>query len=394
MDIRNEFPILHQQINGKPLVYLDNAATSQKPLIVLKAMQEYYEKTNANIHRGIHTLAEEATLRYEQAREKIAKLIGATPEEVIFTPGTTIGINMLAYMLSYKPGDEIVVTQMEHHSNFVIWQKIAKQHNLKFKVIPITPDYRLDIEAARRLITPNTKVLAVSHISNVLGTINPVKELAKIAHENGALIVVDGAQAVAHTTVNVKDLDVDFYAFSGHKMYGPTGIGILYGKSSLLKNLEPAFAGGGTIEDVTEERTTYLDAPHRFEPGTPNIAGAIGLGAAADFIESIGVKNIERHEHELIVYALDKLKEFKNVALIGPQDHRSGAISIVVDKIHAHDLSAAFDKQGIAVRAGFHCAHPLAKSRDIPPTARISFAIYNTKEDVDRFIAALKLVSL
>jgi cysteine desulfurase / selenocysteine lyase len=392
-DIRSQFPILKQKVNGKPLAYLDSAATSQKPAMVLDAMQRYYERTNSNIHRGIHTLAEEATRQYEDARGKIAAFINAAPEEVIFTSGTTMGMNMLAYMLIERfDGGDIVVSEMEHHSNFVIWQKLAKRHGLGLKVIPVTPDYLLDMEKAEELITPDTRIVAISHVSNVLGTINDISGIAAIAHRNGALLVVDGAQAVAHMRIDVRMLDADFYLFSGHKMYGPTGIGVLYGKRDLLRKLEPAFTGGGMIEDVTEERTTFLEPPYRFEAGTPDIAGAIGLGAAVDFITGVGLDAIERHEHELVAYALKRLEPMAKegrIAIIGPLENRGGAISVVVDGIHAHDLAAAFDKEGIAVRAGFHCAHPLAKAKSLPPTVRASIAIYTTKEDIDRFVEVL-----
>jgi cysteine desulfurase/selenocysteine lyase len=389
IDVREKFPILQEMINGRPLTYLDSAASSQLPQEVINAFAQHYSHDHSNIHRGIHTLAERSTQKYEDARAKVAGLIGASPEEVIFTSGTTAGINLLAQAIvpALNPGDEIVVTEMDHHSNFVMWQQLAAKHGIAFKIIPVTPDYLLDMEAARGIITQRTRIVAAPHISNVLGTINPIKELAAIAHQNGAIMVVDGAQAVAHIGVNVIALDADAYAFSGHKMYAPTGIGALYLRKDLAQRLPPFHYGGGMIEQVSANTTTFQDSPSKFEAGTPDIVGAVCLGAAVDFIRSIGMQRIIEHERELTSYALERIKS-AGLAIIGPQSAqgRIGVISFIVDSIHAHDVAAALDQDGIAVRAGHHCAQPLAERYGIPATVRASFGVYSTKEDIDRLV--------
>jgi cysteine desulfurase / selenocysteine lyase len=393
-EIRAQFPILNENVHGKRIAYLDSAASSQVPVSVLHAFAYHYAHDHANIHRGAHTLAERSTQKYEDVREKVAGFIGATPGEIIFTKGTTEGINLIAYTLlpTLKPGDEIVVTEMDHHSNFVMWQQLAQRYGLVFKVIPITPDYRLDMESAHKLITEKTKLVAIPHISNVLGTVNPVAEIARFAHNKGALLLVDGAQAVAHLPVDVKKLEADFYSFSGHKMYAPTGVGVLYIRRPILDELPPFHFGGGMIEEVSNTQATFQAGPAKFEAGTPNIAGVACLGAAIDFIQSIGFPYIMQHEEELTLYALEKMKTVTGIAIIGPHDmqDRSGVISFITDNIHAHDVASILDAEGVAVRGGHHCAQPLANRYDIPATARVSFAVYSTKDDVDQFIAALK----
>lgn len=392
--LRAQFPILAQKINGKPLAYLDSAASAQVPTFVLDAHIAYYTHDHANVHRGAHTLAERATQKYEEARETVAAFIGATAEEIIFTKGTTESDNLVAYSLlfTFPKGSEVVITEMDHHSNFVVWQQLCKKYNLTLKVIPVTPDFRLDMDAAHKIISQQTRLVALPHVSNVLGTMNPIQEIAKIAHNIGALVLVDGAQAVAHTVVNVQELDVDFYSFSGHKLYAGTGIGVLYAKKSVQKNMQPFLFGGGMIENVTTEDTTFTHGPARFEAGTPNMAGAICLATAIQFLQDIGIKNIAEHEHTLTKYALEQLLALKNAAVIGPHSttERGGVLSFVVNGIHANDVAAVLDKEGIAVRAGHHCAQPLALRMHIPSTVRASIALYTTKEEIDRLIAGIK----
>jgi len=392
--IRAKFPILNQSVNGHPLIYLDNAATSQMPQEVIDAFTIHHTHNHANIHRGIHALAERSTAAYETARAKVARFIGARSDEIIFTHGTTESSNLVAHTLlpTFSPGDEIVVTEMDHHSNFVMWQELAKRHNLVFKVIPITPGFRLDIDAARNIITARTRIVAIPHVSNVLGTINPVRTIADMAHEVGALIYVDGAQAIAHMPIDVIGLGVDFYAFSGHKMYGPTGIGVLYARESVMRLMPPFHYGGGMIEEVSIEKTRYTDGPARFEAGTPNIAGAICLGAVIDFLDNIGMEKIHEHEATLTRHALNIFVNMKGIALIGPQDDtdRLGVFSIIIDGMHAHDAATALDETGIAVRAGHHCAQPLVQRFGIPATVRASVGIYTTEEEIDAFIDGLR----
>ncbi|MFP3843528.1 cysteine desulfurase [Priestia filamentosa] len=391
-DIREQFPILHQEVNRNPLVYLDSAATSQKPLKVIEAVDKYYREYNSNVHRGVHTLGTRATDGYEGAREKVRKFINASStEEVIFTRGTTTALNTIAASYgraNVGEGDEIVITYMEHHSNIIPWQQVAKATGATLKYIPLTDDGSLDLEEVRNIVTSNTKIVAVMHVSNVLGTINPVKEIARIAHENEAVMVVDGAQSAPHMKVDVQDLDCDFYAFSGHKMGGPTGIGVLYGKKALLEKMEPVEFGGEMIDFVNLYDSTWKELPWKFEGGTPIIAGAIGLGAAIDFLEDVGLDNIAAHEHKLAQYALEKLSTVEGITIYGPKE-RAGVVTFNLDEVHPHDVATVLDAEGIAVRAGHHCAQPLMKYLNVSATARASFYLYNTEEEIDRFVSSL-----
>ena len=392
--LRKDFPILHRKIHGKPLVYLDNAATSQKPIQVIEAIDHYYKNYNANIHRSIHTLGEEATEKYEEAHDKVAEFINADSyQNIVFTKNTTESLNLLAYSLTskLKKGDEIVISEMEHHSNFVPWQQLAKQRGLKLKFIKITKEGLLDAESINENIAKNTKIVSITHVSNVLGTINPVKDIAKISHENGALIIGDGAQSVPHMPVDVKELDADFYAFSGHKMLGPTGIGVLYGKKELLEEMQPFLYGGEMIREVKFEDTTFNDLPWKFEAGTMNIVEGIGLGAAIDYLSNIGMGQIQKRDKELVNYAVKRLKEIKDLAIYGPEE-RGAVVSFNLKGIHAHDVSQILDSEGIAIRAGHHCCMPLMSVLKVPATARASFYLYNTEEEIDKLISALHKV--
>jgi cysteine desulfurase/selenocysteine lyase len=385
------FPILKQKINKKRLVYLDNAATTQKPSEVINAVKEFYEKDNANVHRGLHELSLRSSMQYEDAHKIVANFINASEEEIVFTSGTTDSINMLAYSLEpqLKSNDEIVITEMEHHSNFVPWQQLAKRKKLRLKIIPIKEDLSLDMEAAKKLITKKTKILSVIHISNVLGTINPINELSRLAKKNNSLFIVDAAQSISHMKIDVKKINCDFLVFSGHKMFAPTGIGILYGKKELFEKLKPSKFGGGMIKEVSKESSTWNDLPYKFEAGTPNISGAIGLAKAIEFINNIGIENLEKHNQELTKYALQKLKSIKDLRIYQPK-LQGPIISFTLDNIHPHDVSEILNTEGIATRAGNHCAMPLMNKLKIQGTNRISFQIYNTKEDIDRLIEALK----
>ncbi|MCV0026028.1 cysteine desulfurase SufS [Bacillus sp. XT-2] len=392
-DIREQFPILHQQVNGHDLVYLDSAATSQKPRAVIETLDKYYNQYNSNVHRGVHTLGTRATDGYEGAREKVRKFINAkSMAEIIFTKGTTTSLNMVA--LSYaranlKPGDEVVITYMEHHANIIPWQQAVKATGVTLKYIPLQEDGTISLDDVRATVTSNTKIVAVSHVSNVLGTINPIKEMAKIAHDNGAVIVVDGAQSAPHMKIDVQDLDCDFFALSSHKMCGPTGVGVLYGKKALLENMEPAEFGGEMIDFVGLYESTWKELPWKFEAGTPIIAGAIGLGAAIDFLEEIGLDEISRHEHKLAAYALERFRQLDGVTVYGPEE-RAGLITFNLDDVHPHDVATVLDAEGIAVRAGHHCAQPLMKWLDVTATARASFYLYNTEEEIDKLVEALQ----
>ncbi|MCY8204798.1 MULTISPECIES: cysteine desulfurase SufS [unclassified Bacillus (in: firmicutes)] len=392
-DIREQFPILHQQVNGHDLVYLDSAATSQKPRAVIETLDKYYNQYNSNVHRGVHTLGTRATDGYEGAREKVRKFINAkSMAEIIFTKGTTTSLNMVA--LSYaranlKPGDEVVITYMEHHANIIPWQQAVKATGATLKYIPLQKDGTISLEDVRETVTSNTKIVAVSHVSNVLGTVNPIKEMAKIAHDNGAVIVVDGAQSTPHMKIDVQDLDCDFFALSSHKMCGPTGIGVLYGKKALLENMEPAEFGGEMIDFVGLYESTWKELPWKFEAGTPIIAGAIGLGAAIDFLEEIGLDEISRHEHKLAAYALERFSQLDGVTVYGPEE-RAGLVTFNLDDVHPHDVATVLDAEGIAVRAGHHCAQPLMKWLDVTATARASFYLYNTEEEIDKLVEALQ----
>ncbi|MCY7472338.1 cysteine desulfurase [Bacillus safensis] len=392
-DVREQFPILHQQVNGHDLVYLDSAATSQKPRVVIDAMNEYYRSYNSNVHRGVHTLGTKATDAYEGAREKVRAFIRASSvQEIIFTRGTTTALNTVA--ISYaranlKEGDEIVITHMEHHANIIPWQQAAKATGATLKYIPLQEDGTLSLEDVKQTITHQTKIVAVTHVSNVLGTINPIKEIAKIAHGHGAIIVVDGAQSTPHMQIDVQDLDCDFFAFSGHKMCGPTGIGVLYGKKDLLNNMEPAEFGGEMIDFVDLYDSTWKELPWKFEAGTPIIAGAVGLGKAIDFLNDIGMEEVSRYEHQLATYALERFKELDGATVYGPQ-HRAGLVTFNLDDVHPHDASTVLDTEGVAIRAGHHCAQPLMKWLGVSATARASFYLYNTEEEIDQLIAALR----
>lgn len=396
MKIREDFPILKRRVNGKPLVYFDNAATSQKPSVVIEAIRRYYSEYNANIHRGIHKLAEEATLAHEEAREKVAKFINANrTEEIVFVRNATEAMNLVAYtwgQTNIGSGDKVVLTIMEHHSNIVPWQLLAQKKNAKIEFVKIDEKGFLKLDEMREAIDENTKLVCVTHASNVLGTINPVSEIAKLAHNKGALVLVDAAQSVPHMRVNSREMDCDFMAVSGHKMLGPTGIGVLYGKTRLLENMPPFLGGGEMIKEVHTSGATWKDLPYKYEAGTPNIAGAIGLGAAVDYLRKIGMENVQEHEKEITGYAISKMSQVKGLTIYGPRDveHRVGVVSFNLGDIHAHDLASIMDEEGIAIRSGHHCAQPLMEFLNIPAASRASFYIYNTKEEVDIFINALE----
>jgi cysteine desulfurase / selenocysteine lyase len=391
-EIRELFPILNQEVNGHPLVYLDNAATSQKPIQVIEALERYYREYNSNVHRGVHTLGTLATDGYEGAREKVRKFINAKEAaEVIFTRGTTTGLNFVAqgYARNFiGEGDEIVTTEVEHHSNFIPWQQIAKLTGATLKFIPLQPDGTITVEAAEQTITPKTKLVAMGYVSNVLGSINPVKEVASIVHGHGGVMVVDGAQAAPHLKVDVQDLDCDFFAFSGHKMAGPTGIGALYGKRRLLEKMEPVEFGGEMIDFVDLYDSTWKELPWKFEAGTPIIGGAIGLGAAIDFVETIGMDAIREHEQKLVSYAMEQMSTIEGMKIYGPRE-RSGLVTFTMGDVHPHDIATVLDAEGIAVRAGHHCCQPLMKFLKVSATARASFYLYNTEEDVDALVKGL-----
>ena len=392
---RNDFPIL---ADGK-ICYLDSGASTQKPSIVIDGMKKFYETSYSNVHRGIYPLAENATQSFEDARIKVSLFINASVQEVIFTRSTTDSINMFArsFIRTLQSGDEVLVTDMEHHSNFVPWQQLAKQNNISFNTVKITPNDVLDMEDLRQKLTPRTKVLAITHVSNVLGTINPLKEIIQLAHNVGAIVVVDGAQAIAHLPVDVKDLDCDVYAFSGHKMYGPEGIGIMYAKRELLERLEPSTWGGEMVAEVTATASTWNELPYKFEAGTPDITQAIGLGFAIDYLNKIGMDEVYRHEHDLLRYAHEKLSLIPELHIIGPalddvNASRVGLITFLLDGVHPHDIAQLLSDKGICVRAGHHCAHPLHCVKSLPATTRASFGVYTTKEDVDLFVAGVQHV--
>jgi len=398
VQIRRQFPTLDQEINGKPLVYLDNAATSQKPRAVLDALKVYYERDNANVHRGIHELSRRSTIAYEEARKKVADWVGAAEAaEIIWTRGTTEAINLVATawgLDNVGAGDEIVLSVLEHHSNIVPWQLLARRTGARIRYIELDDQGRLILDDLPALLSERTKVVAISHISNALGTVNPVKEIAAAAHEVGALMVVDGAQGAVHTKVDVQDLGADCYAFSGHKMCGPTGIGALWARRDLLEAMSPYQGGGEMIHFVERDESTWAQVPHKFEAGTPNIAGAIGMGAAVDFLADTGMEHIQAHERELMEYALAQVGSVKDIHVYGPEslDERSAVISFTLADAHPHDISTILDTEGVAVRAGHHCAQLVMKHFGISATARASFYLYNTKDDVDRLVEALALV--
>lgn len=396
-EIKKHFPILNQEINGHPLVYLDSAATSQKPVQVIEAMKAYYELDNSNVHRGVHTLGNRATEKYEGAREKVRNFINArSTEEVIFLRGTTTAINLVAQSYgraNVEEGDEIVITYMEHHSNIIPWQQLAKERGAVLKYIELEEDGTISLEQVRAAITERTKIVSMVYVSNVLGTMNPVKEVAEIAHQHGAVMVVDGAQAAPHLKIDVQELNCDFFAFSGHKMVGPTGIGVLYGKKELLNAMEPVEFGGEMIDFVGLYDSTWKELPWKFEGGTPIIAGAVGLGAAIDFLTEVGLNNIERHEHEMAAYAMDRMSTIEGLNIYGPADpeQRAGIVTFNLDGVHPHDVATVLDMHGVAVRAGHHCAQPLMKWLDVTATARASFYLYNSEADVDRLVDGLRI---
>ena len=393
---RAEFPILTQQVHGKPLVYLDNAATTQKPRQVIEAIEHYYTADNANIHRGVHLLSQRATDAYEAAREKVRAFINAADtREIIFVRGATEGVNLVAQSYGrarLKPGDEILITEMEHHSNIVPWQLLCEQTGAVLKVVPIDETGELMLDEFHKLLSPRTRLVGIVHISNALGTVNPVKEIIDAAHAVGAVVLVDGAQAVAHATVDVRALDCDFYVFSSHKVYGPTGMGVLYGKRELLEAMPPYQGGGDMIRMVSFKKTEYNALPAKFEAGTPHIAGGIGLGAAIDYVTAIGLDAIAAYEDELLKYATRQALQIPGLRLIGTARDKAAILAFVLERVHPHDIGTILDHEGVAIRAGHHCAMPVMDHFAVPATARASFALYNTREDVDRLIAAIHRV--
>ncbi len=394
--VRNDFPILNEAVNGHKLVYLDNAATSQKPNHVIKALADYYEHYNSNVHRGVHTLSEKATHEYEKARDKVRRFINASkPTECIFTRGTTEAVNLVAQ--SYvqprvNPGDEVLITHMEHHSNIVPWQLMCEKTGAVLKVAPINNDGDVIIEKFKALLSERTKMVSVSHVSNAIGTVNPIKEIIALAREAGAAVMVDGAQAAPHIKLDMQDLKADFYAFSGHKMYGPTGIGVLWGEESLLQRMTPFQGGGEMISSVSFDRTEYAPLPHKFEAGTPNIAGAIGLGAAIDYLQALGIEEIAEYEHSLLNYATESLRSIKGLNIVGTAKEKTSLVSFVEGGVHAHDIGTVLNSLGIAVRSGHHCAMPLMSYFDLAATTRASFSFYNTREEIDALVRALHKV--
>jgi cysteine desulfurase/selenocysteine lyase len=394
--IRRDFPILHQKVYGHDLVYLDNAATSQKPKSVIDAISHYYESGNANIHRGVHYLSEHATEEHEAARRTVQTFLNAADKrEIIFVRSATEAINLVAQSYGrkhVKAGDEIVITAMEHHSNIVPWQMLCEEKEAILKVVPINDRGELILEELPKLLSSKTRLVAVTQVSNALGTINPLRKVVEIAHAHNVPVLVDGAQAVPHLKVDVQALDVDFYVFSGHKVYGPTGIGVLYGKRALLEAMPPYQGGGDMIRSVTFEKTLYNDLPYKFEAGTPNIGGAIGLGVAIDYVTQLGLDNIAAHEHELLVYGTEALLAIPGVKLIGTAKEKAAVISFLIDGIHPHDIGTILDREGIAIRTGHHCAQPVMQRYKIPATARASFALYNTREEVDALVEGIKKV--
>ena len=391
--VRRDFPILSREIGGKPLVYLDSAATSQKPQVVIDALSAYYSGMNANIHRGVHTLSQEATEAYEGARGKVRQLINAAEDaEIVFTRGTTEGINLVAQTLGVQrlgQGGEVVISNMEHHSNVVPWQILCEQTGGRLRVVPINDDGELLMDEYESLLGPQTALVSIVHMSNALGTINPVKDIVAMAHARGIPVLLDGAQATPHLPVDVRELDCDFYAFSGHKLFGPTGIGVLYGKREWLESMPPYQGGGEQIKSVTFEKTIYNDLPYKFEAGTPHIAGVIGLGAAIDYVNGVGLERAAAYEHELLEYGTEQLQAIEGLRLIGTAQEKAGVLSFVLDGIHPHDIGTVLDTQGIAIRTGHHCTQPLMQRFQIPATARASFAFYNTRDEIDALVEGI-----
>jgi cysteine desulfurase/selenocysteine lyase len=392
--VRDDFPILRERVHGQPLVYLDNAATSQKPDAVIEAIAHYYRHDNANIHRGVHLLSQRATEAYERTRTRVQSLLhAAEAREIVFVRGATEGINLVAHAYGRAhvgPGDEVLITAMEHHSNIVPWQILCEEKGARLRVAPINDRGELLLDQLRMLIGPRTKLIAISHVSNALGTINPVKWIVRMAHALNIPVLVDGAQAVPHLSVDVQELDCDFYVFSSHKVYGPTGIGVLYAKAALLEAMPPYQGGGDMISSVTFEKTVYNKVPHKFEAGTPDIAGVIGLGAALDFVEKLGLPAIAAHEHELLAYASEKLEAISGIRLIGTARKKAGVLSFVMDGVHPHDIGTILDQQGIAVRTGHHCAQPVMDRFGIAATVRASFGLYNTKDEIDSLVRGIE----
>lgn len=391
--IRKNFPILSREVNGKPLVYFDNAATTQKPQVVIDAVNNYYTNYNSNIHRGVHYLSQIATQAYEDSREKIRVFINAEKNhEIIFTKGTTDGINLVANAFGRKfisAGDEIIISELEHHSNIVPWQMLCEEKGALLRVAPINESGELIMEELEKMLSSKTKLLAISHVSNALGTVNPVKEIINKAHAFNIAVLIDGAQAIQHTNVDVMDLDCDFYVFSGHKLFASTGVGVLYGKESFLNKMNPYQGGGDMIKTVTFEKTTYNELPHKFEAGTPHIEGGITLGVAIDYVNSIGMGNIAIYEQELLHYATEQLSKVSGIRFYGTARDKASVISFLIDGVHPYDLGVILDKMGVAIRTGHHCTQPLMQKFNIPGTARASFAFYNTKEEIDVFVAAV-----
>ena len=394
--IRDDFPILQQRVHGKPLVYFDNAATTQKPQVVIDTLWRYYTADNANIHRGVHLLSQRATQDYEDSRVKVQRFINAAlAREVIFVRGATEGINLVAQTYGRKhvqAGDEIILSAMEHHSNIVPWQMLCEEKGARLRVVPIDDDGDILLEEYEKLLGPRTKLVSVVHVSNALGTVNPIRQIIEMAHRQNVPVLVDGAQAVPHFRVDVRDLDCDFYVFSGHKVYGPTGIGIVYGKADLLEAMPPYQGGGDMISSVTFEKTTYNTLPYKFEAGTPHIAGAIGLGAAIDYLNGVGLDRIAAHEKELLAYATNAISGIPGLRIIGTAKEKAGVLSFVLDDIHPHDIGQVLDDQGIAIRAGHHCAMPVMKRLGVPATARVSMAFYNTKQEIDTLVGAIQKI--
>ncbi|HET9492301.1 MAG TPA: cysteine desulfurase [Methylomirabilota bacterium] len=394
--VRKDFPILQQEVHGKPLVYLDSAATSQKPQVVLDALTSYYVTVNANVHRGVHLLSEKATADYEAARVRVQRFLGAArPEEIVFVRGTTEGINLVAQSYGRRavgPGDEVVITALEHHSNIVPWQMLCQERGAVLRVVPIDDDGQVELEAYEQVLGERTRLVAVAHVSNALGTILPVKRMIEMAHRRDVPVLVDGAQAVPHLRVDVRDLDCDFYVFSGHKVFGPTGIGALYGKSAHLEDMSPWQGGGDMIKVVTFEQTLYNDPPYKFEAGTPDIAGAIGLGAALDYLSGLGLSEVAAYEHELLEYGTRALAAVPGLRLIGTARDKASVLSFVLEGVHAHDVGTILDREGIAVRTGHHCAMPVMQRFGVPATTRASLALYNTRAELDALARALRRV--
>lgn len=394
--VRRDFPVLHQKVHGKPLVYLDNAATTQKPLAVIEAIQHYYLHDNSNIHRGVHTLSERATEHYENVREQARKFLNAADtKEIIFVRGTTEAINLVAQTYGRKnvgSGDEVVITALEHHSNIVPWQMLCEEKGAKLRVAPMNDQGELLLEDFEKLLNPKTKIVAIAHLSNALGTINPVREMIRMAHARNIPVLVDGAQAVARMKVDVQALDCDFYALSSHKLYGPTGVGILYGKAKLLEAMPPWQGGGDMIASVTFDKTVYNRLPYKFEAGTPNIADTIGLGAAIEYLNHLGLEEIERHEADLLAYATRSVGAIPDVRIVGTAHEKAGVLSFVMGEIHPHDIGTILDTEGIAIRTGHHCAQPVMQRFGIPATARASFGLYNTREEIDALVAGIRKV--